>query len=120
MPRLPARFAAVILCFAPLFVQRSWRHAEVLLIGAILAPGRRTVTSILRVSGAPSSCWREAGRTGRPRAMLEQSSGRGSNPANVGPRLERTRPCGSVLAGGDVVAAELEEVVDLVVGGEET
>jgi hypothetical protein len=51
MPRLPARFAAVILCFAPLFVQRSWRHAEVLLVGAILTPGRRTVASILRVSG---------------------------------------------------------------------
>jgi len=51
MPRLPARFAAVILCFAPLFRHRSWRHAEVLLIGAILAPGRRTVTSILRITG---------------------------------------------------------------------
>ncbi len=37
MLTLPARFAAVILCFAPLF-QRSWRHAEVLLVGAILAP----------------------------------------------------------------------------------
>src|ERR671916_1798635 len=31
MPRLPARFAAVILCFALLFRERSWRHAEVLL-----------------------------------------------------------------------------------------
>ncbi|TDH61200.1 hypothetical protein E2C06_18360 [Dankookia rubra] len=51
MPRLPARFAAVILCFAPLFQQRSWRHAQVLLVGAILAPGRRTVTSILRITG---------------------------------------------------------------------
>jgi hypothetical protein len=51
MPRLPARFAAVILCFAPLFFQRSWRHAEVLLVGAILAPGRRTVSSILRITG---------------------------------------------------------------------
>src|SRR4051812_48024082 len=51
MPRLPARFAAVILCFAPLFQQRSWRHAEVLLIGAILVPGRRTVASILRITG---------------------------------------------------------------------
>ena len=51
MPRLPARFAAVILCFAPLFRQRSWRHAEVLLVGAILAPGRRTVASILRIAG---------------------------------------------------------------------
>jgi DDE superfamily endonuclease len=51
MLRLPSHLAAVIVCFAPLFVQRSWHHAEVLLLGAILAPGRRTVTSILRVSG---------------------------------------------------------------------
>jgi hypothetical protein len=51
MLRLPSRFATVILCFAPLFFQRSWRHAEVLLVGAILAPGQRTVTSILRITG---------------------------------------------------------------------
>jgi len=51
MPRLPSRFAAVILTFAPLFLQRSWRHAEVLLTGAILAPGQRTVTSILHITG---------------------------------------------------------------------
>ena len=51
MPPLPARFAGVILAFAPLFVHRSWQHAQVLLIGAILAPGRRTVTSLLRITG---------------------------------------------------------------------
>jgi DDE superfamily endonuclease len=51
MPRLPSRFAALILTFAPLFRQRSWRHAELLLIGAILAPGKRTVTSLLRITG---------------------------------------------------------------------
>ena len=51
MPRLPSRFAAVILTFAPLFLQRSWRHAEVLLTGAVVAPGQRTVTSILRITG---------------------------------------------------------------------
>jgi hypothetical protein len=54
MLRLPARFAAVILCFAPLFRQLTWRHAQVLLIGAVLAPGQRTITSILRISGL---CW---------------------------------------------------------------
>ena len=48
---LPARFAAIIPSFAPLFRDRSWRHAEVLLIGAILAPGKRTVTSLLRITG---------------------------------------------------------------------
>src|SRR4028119_2471655 len=51
MPHLPARFAGIILAFSPLFVHRSWRHAQVLLIGAILAPGRRTVTSLLRITG---------------------------------------------------------------------
>jgi hypothetical protein len=51
MPCLPSCFAAVILTFAPLFLRRSWRHAEVLLTGAILAPGQRTVTSILRITG---------------------------------------------------------------------
>src|SRR5919199_5776402 len=51
--------------------------------------------------------------------MLARSSGGGSNPTDVGPRLERPCPRGSVLDGGDVVAAEVEEVADLVVGGEE-
>ena len=51
MLRLPTRFAAVILPFAPLFFHRSWRHAEVLLIGAILAPGTRTVSRLLRITG---------------------------------------------------------------------
>ena len=49
---LPSRFAADILTFAPVFVQqRSWGHAEVLLIDAILAPGQRTMTSLLRIVG---------------------------------------------------------------------
>ena len=51
MPHLPARFAGLILAFAPLFVHRSWRHAQLLLIGAILTPGRRTVASALRIMG---------------------------------------------------------------------
>src|SRR3954471_2723278 len=49
---LPARFAAVILTFIPVFQQqRTWRHAELLLIAAILAPGRRTIASLLRIAG---------------------------------------------------------------------
>jgi hypothetical protein len=49
---LPACFATVILTFAPVFLQqRTWRHAELLLISAILAPGKRTVTSLLRITG---------------------------------------------------------------------
>lgn len=51
MPDLPARFAGPILSFTQLFVHRSWRHAQILLIGAILTPGRRTVTNVLRIMG---------------------------------------------------------------------
>ncbi|MBE7174623.1 MAG: transposase, partial [Williamsia sp.] len=49
MMPLPTRFAGIILAFAPLFVHRSWRHAQILLVGAILTPGQRTVTSVLRI-----------------------------------------------------------------------
>ena len=51
MPCRPACFAGVILAFAPLFVHCSWRHAQVLLIGTLLAPGRRTVTGVSRITG---------------------------------------------------------------------
>ena len=51
MPDLPARFAMLIITFAPLFVQRSWQYAQMLLVGAILSPGRRTVASVLRITG---------------------------------------------------------------------
>ena len=51
MPHLPTRFAGIILSFAPLFVPRSWRHAQALLIGTILCPNRRTVASVLRITG---------------------------------------------------------------------
>jgi hypothetical protein len=37
--------------FAPLFSRRVWQHAQVLLAGAILTPGRRTVSSALRAMG---------------------------------------------------------------------
>jgi len=41
----------VLAPFAPLFSQRVWQHVQVLLAGAILAPGRRTVGSALRAKG---------------------------------------------------------------------
>ena len=44
-------FASLLSTFAPLFSDRVWRHAQLLLIGALLAPGRRTVTSCLRIVG---------------------------------------------------------------------
>ena len=98
MPRLPARFAAVILCFAPLFRERSWRHAEVLLIGAILAPGRRTVTSILRIAGL---C-RERRFTNYHRVLNRAAwSGRAAGRVLLGLLLDAFAPKGPVLLGLD-------------------
>ncbi len=37
--------------FASLFSKRVWQNAQLLLVGAILAPGRRTVSSALRAMG---------------------------------------------------------------------
>src|SRR6202142_3924362 len=51
MPTLPPELTSIILAFAPLFFHRVWPCAQVLLVGAILAPGKRTVTSALRVMG---------------------------------------------------------------------
>ena len=51
MPILPKDYLTLIAVFAPVFSRRVWRHVQVLLVGAILAPGRRTVTALLRVMG---------------------------------------------------------------------
>src|SRR5215472_7751040 len=48
---LPPRFADRLDVFADLFTRSTWWHALVLLAGAILAPGRRTVAAVLRILG---------------------------------------------------------------------
>ncbi len=51
MSTLPAGLAKLILPFACLFSKRVFQSAQLLLAGAILAPGKRTVTSVLRIMG---------------------------------------------------------------------
>lgn len=51
MLSLPNEMIAVLDPFAPVFRQRVWERAKVLIIGAILAPGQRTVAAALRVMG---------------------------------------------------------------------
>jgi hypothetical protein len=51
MPHLPDAIIQVFAPFVPLFSDRVWLHAQVLLLGAILTPGGRTVTAALRVMG---------------------------------------------------------------------
>ena len=51
MPKIPSELAPIILAFQHLMLNRTWQHAVVLLVGVILAPGKRTVTSLLRITG---------------------------------------------------------------------
>lgn len=51
MPTLPDDIIAVLAAFAPLFTGRTFASVQVLLIGTILTPGRRTVTAALRAMG---------------------------------------------------------------------
>src|SRR6266705_2537024 len=51
MLTLPKRIIHVVRHFEPVLSERVWEWAKVLLIGAILAPGERTVAAILRVMG---------------------------------------------------------------------
>ena len=48
---LPDAIVAVLNPFATLFSSPTWRKAQVLLVGAILTPGQRTVAAALRVMG---------------------------------------------------------------------
>jgi hypothetical protein len=51
MNLLPKELIPWIMVFAPLFSKPVWESALVLLVGAIVAPGKRTVSAILRAMG---------------------------------------------------------------------
>ncbi len=51
MRNLPMAIIHVLRQFETVFSERVWDYAKVLLVGAILAPGIRTVTGALRVMG---------------------------------------------------------------------
>jgi len=51
MLTLPDEYNILLTHFHPFFSKRVWKLAVVLLVGAILAPGKRTVTAILRIMG---------------------------------------------------------------------
>ena len=54
MRNLPAAIIQVLRPFERVFSERVWEWAKILLVGAILAPGKRTVTAALRVMGLHS------------------------------------------------------------------
>ena len=48
---LPDEYNTLFTHFQPFFSKRVWRLALILLVGAILAPGKRTVTAVLPIMG---------------------------------------------------------------------
>lgn len=48
---LPKNIIATIIPFMPMFSEKTWIKVQILLIGAILCRGKRTITAILRVMG---------------------------------------------------------------------
>src|SRR4051795_12263380 len=75
---LSSSFASLIEIFAPLFDSRVWSYAELLLVGAVLAPGKRTVSSVLRIVGLGSEkhfqnyhrVWNRARWSGRAASQI--------------------------------------------------
>ena len=51
MPTLPPEFLATIIEFQPLFSNPVFQQVKIMLLGAILTPGKRTVASVLRIMG---------------------------------------------------------------------
>ena len=51
MRTLPETMIRLLAPFAPLFSERVWEYVRLLLAGAVLAPGKRTVASALRAMG---------------------------------------------------------------------
>ncbi len=55
MLTLPDDMVALLASFAPLFSRRVWRYVPVLVVGALLAPSRRMVSTVLRTVGLGAS-----------------------------------------------------------------
>src|SRR6478735_5447525 len=51
MEALPREIVRVLRVFEDVFSERIWDWVQVLVVGAILTPGQRTVAAVLRVMG---------------------------------------------------------------------
>jgi hypothetical protein len=57
MLTLPEWIMPLLLEFAPVVRQkRTWHKVEIIVVGAILAPGKRTMSAVLRVMGLSQEC----------------------------------------------------------------
>jgi hypothetical protein len=68
---MPCEFVSLMVAFASLFSKPVFQHAQVLLMGAILAPRKRTVTSALRVMGLSGRAFSELPSCAQPRSVVQ-------------------------------------------------
>ena len=98
MLTLPTEIITVSLAFAPLFSQPVFRHAQILRVGAIVTPGRRTVANALRVMGL-----QDTQRFQNYHRVLNRAKGNSRKAAKIllGLLVHRLVPAGVVLLGID-------------------
>ena len=128
MLTLPDAIVAVLVPFATLFSNPTWRKAQVLLVGAILAPGQRTVAAALRVMGRSDdgdfaryhevlnrAVWSPRAAAGILLVLLLQHLDRGDGPLifGVDETLERRRgrSIGALGVYRDAVRSSRSQVV---------
>ena len=100
MRTLPAMMLHLLEPFVPLFSRRVWPYVQILLAGAILAPGKRTVSAALRVMGLGQT--KQFQRYHRVLNRAVFWSGRGSEPCAALRLLVRTFvPSGPLVIGVD-------------------
>jgi len=56
IPLIPPALIGCLAVFEPCFTAPIWQHVVVLVAGAVLAPGKCTVTQELRVMGLARPC----------------------------------------------------------------
>jgi DDE superfamily endonuclease len=95
---LSSGFASLLQAFAPLFRARVWSYVQLLLMGAILAPGKRTVTSVLRIVGLANEK-----RFQNYHRILNRArwSSRAASQILLGLLIRAYAPCGPILVGLD-------------------
>ena len=75
MLTLPDAIISILKPFAPMFQAKTWTKAHVLLVGAVLATRKRTVTSALRIMGlSDDTSFARLSSRSQPRRVVADSS----------------------------------------------
>ena len=95
--------------FAPLFSRRVWCHAPALVVGTVLAPGRRTVRAALRAMGL-----RQTTRWTRYHRVLNRAkwSRRAASRVLLGLLVAAFAPAGPLVVGLDETIARRRGAAD--------